>query len=265
MHKYSLFIVLLSLFLFSCQQKNTEEKTEAETLQAPDMHQSRNSLDWAGHYFGLLPCADCEGIQTHLELRENGQFFRSNRYLGKGAEIFRDSGQFIWDARGSVVLLRNADGTEGQAYQVGENVLLQLDASGKTIEGALAEHYRLYWWDARLWQTEWKLHSLETQALEEPNQDERPIMRFDLAQMQVLGTGGCNRYSGGFVAEGADRLRFLSLASTRMACPEMETEARFMQALEKVAFFRLDAEGLSFFDEESQELLYFNAEGSSEQ
>lgn len=248
--------------MFSCQQKNTQEKTEAETLQAPDVHQSRTSLDWAGHYFGLLPCADCEGIQTHLELRENGQFLRSYRYLGKGDEIFRDSGQFIWDSKGGMVFLKHTNGTEAQAYQVGENVLLQMDREGRIIEGALADRYRLHLWDTRLGQTEWKLGRLETRVLAETNQDKLPRMRVDLVQMQVQGRGGCNRFSGGFVAEGADRLRFLPLVSTRMACPEMETEDRFMRALEKVAFFRLDAEGLHFFDEESQELLSFHPDDS---
>ena len=31
-------------------------------------HNSRNSLDWAGIYEGVLPCADCPGIQTRLTL-----------------------------------------------------------------------------------------------------------------------------------------------------------------------------------------------------
>nr|WP_250850238.1 copper resistance protein NlpE N-terminal domain-containing protein [Acinetobacter sp. ANC 5378] len=29
------------------------------------------SLDWAGEYKGVFPCADCEGIETDLELKSN--------------------------------------------------------------------------------------------------------------------------------------------------------------------------------------------------
>ncbi|GGD94473.1 copper resistance protein NlpE [Planktosalinus lacus] len=46
-----------------------EINTEME--QAPDISTSENSLDWHGTYQGILPCADCEGIQTEVTLHDN--------------------------------------------------------------------------------------------------------------------------------------------------------------------------------------------------
>ena len=41
----------------------------AAAAGADAAHNSRNALDWAGTYEGVLPCADCPGIQTRLSLR----------------------------------------------------------------------------------------------------------------------------------------------------------------------------------------------------
>ena len=62
-------------------------------------------------------------------------------------------------------------------------------------------------------------------------------MVFD-ADGSVSGTGGCNRYNGGFTLTG-ERLSFGPAAATRMACAEavMNLEQTFFQALATVARF----------------------------
>jgi uncharacterized lipoprotein NlpE involved in copper resistance len=42
--------------------------------QPADMHNSRNSLDWAGTYEGVLPYADCPGTKTRLTLNYDGSY-----------------------------------------------------------------------------------------------------------------------------------------------------------------------------------------------
>jgi uncharacterized lipoprotein NlpE involved in copper resistance len=59
----------------------------------PDMHDSRNALDWPGVYKGVLPCADCEGIETRLSLQRDGDFERTTRYLGKADRVFTARGR----------------------------------------------------------------------------------------------------------------------------------------------------------------------------
>ena len=66
-------------------------------------HNSRNALDWPGSYSGVLPCADCEGIQTTVTLNADGTYERTLLYIGKSADPIRQSGQFSWNTAGSAV------------------------------------------------------------------------------------------------------------------------------------------------------------------
>lgn len=57
----------------------------------------------------------------------------------------------------------------------------------------------------------------------------------------VSGTGGCNRYAGSAKFDSSS-LKFLPLASTRMACSAavMKQEGKFHATLEKVRAWRID-------------------------
>jgi uncharacterized lipoprotein NlpE involved in copper resistance len=46
----------------------------APSTQPAEMHNSRISLDWAGTYEGVLPCADCPGTKTRLTLNQDGSY-----------------------------------------------------------------------------------------------------------------------------------------------------------------------------------------------
>ena len=57
----------------------------------------------------------------------------------------------------------------------------------------------------------------------------------------VTGMGGCNRYAGSVTVSG-NTIKFLPMASTRMACSAavMRQEAKFHSTLEKVRTWRID-------------------------
>ena len=62
-------------------------------------HNSRNSLDWAGTYRGVLPCADCPGIETTVTLRADGTYSATSRYLER--DVARTGeGRFSWSNDG---------------------------------------------------------------------------------------------------------------------------------------------------------------------
>jgi uncharacterized lipoprotein NlpE involved in copper resistance len=116
-------------------------------------HSSRNSLNWAGVYTGVIPAASGPGIDVQLTLNEDGSYKISYRYIDRSDERFERTGTFTWNDSGSVVILDTAEiPPEAPAeippefppyYQVGENWLLQLDMEGTEITGPLAENYRL--------------------------------------------------------------------------------------------------------------------------
>jgi copper homeostasis protein (lipoprotein) len=196
---------------------------------------SRNALDWQGSYVGTVPCADCEGIRTRVELRGDGTFSRSLIYLGKDAQPLDDSGTFTWDAAGSRVALGGA--SDAQRYQVGENVLFHLDRDGQRISGDRAALYRLdkILNDPRIENRRWQLVELDGQPVQPPQGREGAFLELDGAQARVTGNASCNRFFGTYDLTANNRLEFApNLASTRMACPELERERAFLDALGRV-------------------------------
>lgn len=107
-------------------------------------HNSRNALDWAGIYRGVLPCADCEGIKTEIRLFYDLSYVMTVVYLGRDDAVFVEEGSFAWDEAGLVITLGDTNGTNTpNRYHVGENILFKLDAEGRRIRGALEELYML--------------------------------------------------------------------------------------------------------------------------
>ena len=93
-------------------------------------HNSRNALDWAGAYEGIMPCADCPGIKTRLTLQPDGRYELSTQYLERQVAPQTARGQFSWNAAGSAITLDAAG--HGQQFQVGEGRLLQLNQDGSS-------------------------------------------------------------------------------------------------------------------------------------
>lgn len=110
--------------------------------------------------------------------------------------------------------------------------------------------------------TDWQLHRLEDgQDPAPPAAAARPVqLRLDPDSDRVSGSGGCNRLMGGFELDGR-KLRFLPLASTRMACPEplMTFERRFFSAVELVRGWRIEGGDLMLLDADDRVLLRFVA------
>jgi uncharacterized lipoprotein NlpE involved in copper resistance len=143
-------LTLISLFIFfSCQSEKNTETVNDDFPETIEVHinpspgdNSMNALDWEGTYVGTLPCADCEGIETELNINYDGTYSYKTTYLGKESEAEEVTGTFQWDENGSVITLAGLDGAPGK-YKVGENRIWHLDMEGKQIEGDLADKYIL--------------------------------------------------------------------------------------------------------------------------
>lgn len=141
----NLFLVaLMGTFFLGCgnPKNQNQSSNKADEVIAPDMHTSQIALDFWGIYKGVTPCADCEGIETTLELKSDETWKRQTVYLSKNDEVFIDSGTYQWNDDGRSIRLEGMDNDPLQ-YFVGEGYLLQLDMEGNRIEGELAEKYIL--------------------------------------------------------------------------------------------------------------------------
>lgn len=106
-----------------------------------DSHNARNSLDWAGTYEGILPCADCPGIRTRLQLMQDGSYELQTQYMDRQSHPTVVRGTFAWQPDGSTIRLDQAG--DEQRYFVAEGRLIQLYQDGTRPSGPLAEHYEL--------------------------------------------------------------------------------------------------------------------------
>ena len=94
-------------------------------------------------YKGIVPCADCEGIETILNLRDESNFVLTTHYLGKkDSKINVLKGTYTWNKEGNTVVLSGIENGPSQ-YFVSENYLTQLDLEGNKITGDLASKYVL--------------------------------------------------------------------------------------------------------------------------
>lgn len=130
-------VLIISAFLIS---ECTPKIKTTEPLPTGD--NSKVSLDWNGIYNGTMPCADCQGIETSLTLNKDGSYVLKTKYLGKSDVVNEKTGKFTWNTAGSTITLDGISNAPNQ-FLVGENVLFQLDMSGKRITGDLAEKYQL--------------------------------------------------------------------------------------------------------------------------
>ena len=120
--KKALLLLSLPLLLAACQSNTpTQAAVPATPTVAPDGHTAENSLDWAGTYSGLMPCADCEGIQTQLTLKQDKTYVLDEHYVknGKALHPSKQTGRFQFDAK-QPSLIRLEHATQPRVYFIGE-------------------------------------------------------------------------------------------------------------------------------------------------
>lgn len=153
MKNLKILVLILTLAFFSCkenQQRQTEEtmpETELQEdldMQQPDRaHTSENSLDWAGTYSGVFPCADCPGIEMSLKLKNDQTYALEMNYLERDTD-FNSNGKFDWSENGQIITLLPDDGDQSNMrFFVGENVLFQVDENGQRMNREQEVNYTL--------------------------------------------------------------------------------------------------------------------------
>lgn len=111
-------LALGALSLFGC---HTSAMNYEQPLQA--MQQS---------FSGIVPCADCSGIETSLFLQQDGTYVLQETYLGakNGDLVFASYGS--WARTADKLVLTDSKGEKRYFHPEGDN-LAMLDASGSPI------------------------------------------------------------------------------------------------------------------------------------
>ncbi|MFN3757475.1 MAG: copper resistance protein NlpE N-terminal domain-containing protein, partial [Flavobacterium sp.] len=236
-----------------------------------DHHTSQLSLDYLGTYKGVVPCADCAGIETTLALVDETNYELKMLYLGKSKTPFEYKGTYAWKEDGSTIVLSNLDGGTNQ-YKVVENGLIQLDLQGNRITGELGRKYLLQKelqeisiTDEELMNqinehvknatngkqqktnlsspvlgTKWKLVELNGKPIAKKDANAKEHFLQLNKENRFAAYAGCNNMMGSYeLKEDALRIKFSKVASTMMACDDMNTEQEFAKVLETVDNYSL--------------------------
>lgn len=243
-----LYIGIMALGLVQCQPKKEKQPDLApaasqETIPLGDT--SRNSLDWDGSYRGFLPCADCEGILTELTLSPDGTYALQRVYWGKDQQVFSEKGTFTWDETGSFITLGSPGGD--LYFSVGENRLTQLDRAGNRIESEFADRHVLRKAGTRsdLRGTYWKLVELGGRRLETPAGGKEAHFLLLPGSDRINGNGGCNNFMGSYEESEGSRIRFSQMATTMMACAEVDYEPEYLGVFDTADNYALNRDTLS--------------------
>ena len=104
----------------------------------------KSKTNWAGTYSGIIPCADCPGIETQITLNTDNTYQIRRKYQDKAEDVFQTSGIFQWNADKSIITLGNLNAAQFPTmYKLGKGSLIQLDLNGNVITGNLAQNYVL--------------------------------------------------------------------------------------------------------------------------
>lgn len=273
----NIFLVLALLAAATACQKQTkvpnQNKADSTIVGVPH---ANTTLNYQGTYQGVLPCADCDGLETTISLNENSTFVIQSQYLGKGNKIFEQHGTFTWNKSGSIVVFDNIDNAPNQ-YAVGKNTLTQLDLEGNLITGNLAKQYILSKKEKEavesagpgelekpvinlnnkivaqtvikkvnpavgkvtLAETQWKLILLNGKRIEHQGKTQY-FLKLNSKDGHFSAFAGCNAISGNYIMPSPAAIAFTNTIATLKACPKMETEKRFTKVLEETDSYTIE-------------------------
>ncbi|MEO7964820.1 MAG: META domain-containing protein [Gemmatimonadaceae bacterium] len=95
----------------------------------------------------------------------------------------------------------------------------------------------------------WTLVQLDGTAIENARGGKAPTLQInaDGGALRASGMAGCNRYSGPVTQDG-NSLRFGPLAATKMACPALQLESKYLAALNAARSFHATSHQLDLID-----------------
>jgi uncharacterized lipoprotein NlpE involved in copper resistance len=137
-------VITSVVFLSACG--NSGENENGTAVSSGDTTRQSVPVEYqpviAASYMGVVPCADCEGIQTEVTLYADTTYKLVTNYLGKNP---KDTAGLNSNKTGKFMMHNDTVHLEGDGSKFLKNdtALIQLDESGKVITGKLADKFIL--------------------------------------------------------------------------------------------------------------------------
>jgi heat shock protein HslJ len=221
--KFSVILLAITIIVSAAAQQNGGGAPQG---QPADVHNSRNSLDWAGIYEGILPCTDCPDTKIRLTLNYDGTYRLVTQAQGSQNAEKSVSGVFVWQPSGNAITLDEGGGR--QQFSVGEgrlilrrpesgaspspaNLVLTLTAPAPHV-GDLEQHLERYRWTLV---SATDANNRRIAGLP-PGQDHAVVLSFAGSRLSIH--GACNQFVGEYQVTTDHQLTANVGASTMMAC-----------------------------------------------
>jgi heat shock protein HslJ len=233
-------MIALALGMYSC--KNSSSVSPVVSAVSP-----QTTLDWAGTYSGVVPCADCPGIEMELTLNTDSTYTLQMTYQER-ASVYSNSGSFTWDNTGTKITLKDMGEFGSDLYLVQENKLILLDADGNLIESD--HNYTLSKTEAAssahsgLTDRRWKLVELAGKPVTYPENHASEAFISFKQDGTVNGNFSCNTFNGTYTLQEGNRIRFSKMAATQKMCLDMTVETDFAKVLETTDSYNMDGDNL---------------------
>ncbi len=103
----------------------------------------------------------------------------------------------------------------------------------------------------------WVLTAIEGEAVSPSQKGKTPRIELNVSKMKVMGTDGCNNFTGRIKKLGTKAIEFGPLAGTKRLCPNMKTPDKFNSLLSKAAAYKIEKNELTLLDASEKVLFSF--------
>ena len=134
-NRFWVFLVLVAIVSGCTTSELSTEPVDVAAIE------SRLPGSVIGVWRGVIPCADCPGINYNLRLNEDNTFEETMTYQERDVEPYTRTG--TWNITDGTLTLVGPDTTRTQFDLSMGGELHMLDQSGKSITTNLADKYRL--------------------------------------------------------------------------------------------------------------------------
>ncbi len=103
----------------------------------------------------------------------------------------------------------------------------------------------------------WVLTAIEGEAVTPSRKGKTPRIEFNVAKMEIMGTDGCNNFTGSIKKLETKAIEFGPIAGTRKLCPNMEIPDKFNSLLNKTTAYKIEKNQLTLLDASGKVLFSF--------
>lgn len=252
--KFQVLPLIVAASLAGCHHLNTSNQSDSSA----ESSNSRTSLDWAGHYKGVLPTEDFEGIFMQITLNADNTFNFTKRYFGDSDSVFTAEGLIQWMTDNNRIALHD------MIFRVGENRLLPLPNQKADIPASRLTYYLDKVSPDDITDIYWRLTSLvgiEVSGLmSTPLQD--PHIVLHSYNRRIHGCNSCNRIMGEYDLGDGNAIKFNQIATTRIACQDYRLERLFNTSLESVTHYQTNGSVLMLYNDQNDTMKFERIENN---